>query len=309
MEADRHQNQPGAGSQPPAGLVSVCIVARNEADKLEPCHQSITWAAEILRIEMESTDGTAALAAAYGARIIRRAPYPIVEPLRNELAALAHGEWILALDPDERVTPGLARALQQAARRPEIDAVMIPFTNYDLGYPPTPAIHRYESHLRMYRRTAVSWPSIPNTQPVVAAERKYVIPSDDQLVMIHDRNRNLPEVVDRVMRYAPLQGQSMQAEGQVFTARALLGAMAQVVDKQFLVGRPWEDGVPGLFRAGILTAFKFYVWVGFWQAAGGKRTEADDRVVRRWGSVFYGLARLVRLGLRVYARLERAGAA
>jgi hypothetical protein len=157
----------------------------------------------------------------------------------------------------------------------------------------------------MYRPARITWPTIPNTQPDVPEDRKYRIPSDDRLVMIHDRSRNVPEVLDRVVRYAPMQGQSMFDQGQVFSARAMLVAMAQVIDKQFLLGRPWEDGLPGILRAGILTAFKFYVWVAFWQASGAKRTEADDRVVRRWGVAFYFLARVVRLSARIYARFRR----
>jgi glycosyltransferase involved in cell wall biosynthesis len=286
--------------------ISVCIVCRNESDKLGPCLESVAWADEILVMDLRSTDDSAALAESHGARVIKREPYPIVEPLRNELAAMARGAWVLAMDPDERVTPGLADELRRAAQRPELDAVVIPFTNYDLGYPPTAPIHRYEAHLRMYRPARVPWPTVPNTQPAVADERKYQIPNDDRLVMIHDRSRNVPEIVDRVMRYAPLQGQSMLDQGQVFSARAMLLAMAQVVDKQFVDGRPWEDGVPGMLRAGVLVAFKFYVWVAFWQVSGAKRTPEDDRFLRRWGPVLILPARAVRFGARVYRSLRRS---
>ncbi len=305
MIPERAESRPVGHPQPEVGTISVCIICRNEADKLEPCLKSVAWADEILLMDLDSSDGSAALAEAHGAQVVRREPYPIVEPLRNEIAAVARSAWILALDPDERVTPGLAQELRRAAERPELDAVVIPFTNYDLGYPPSNPIHRYESHLRMYRPLRVTWPTIPNTQPDVPDDRKYRIPSEDRLVMIHDRNRNLPEVLDRVVRYAPLQGQSMLDQGQAFTARSMLLAMSQVVDKQFVMARPWEDGMPGILRAGILVAFKFYVWVAFWQASGAKRTEADDGVVRVWGTVFYWLARLVRFGAKCYRVLRQ----
>jgi hypothetical protein len=304
MIVQHSQNRPTDPPRPAGATISVCIICRNEADKLEPCLQSVAWADEILMMDLSSSDGSAALAEAHGARVIRREPYPIVEPLRNELATAAHSAWILALDPDERVTPGLAQELQRAAERPELDAIVIPFTNFDLGYPPSNPIHRYEAHLRMYRPTHVTWPIIPNTQPDVPEERKYQIPADDRLVMVHDRNRNVSEVLDRIVRYAPLQGQSMLEQGQSFSAQAMLQAMAQVVDKQFLLARPWEDGIPGILRAGILIAFKFYVWVAFWQAAGAQRTDADDRTVRRWCLLFYWLARLVRFSVKCYRALR-----
>lgn len=288
-----------------SSTISVCMVCRNEADKLKLALESVTWADEILVMDLNSSDGSAEVAASYGARVIQREPYPIVEPLRNELAALVCSDWILAIDPDERITPGLAHELRRAAQQQHLDAVVMPRTNLDLGYPPSNPIHRYEMQLRMYRPARVTWPIIPNALPEVAEDRKYRIPADDRFVMIHDRSRNVHEILDRMIRYAPMQGQSMIDQGEVFSAGAMLKAMAHVIDKQLLLGKPWEDGVPGIFRAGILITFKFFVWMAFWQASGSGRVEADDRVVRRWGIIFYTLARFAKLFAKTCAGFRR----
>ena len=291
--------------KPQPGTISVCMVCRNEADKLKPALESVAWADEILVMDLNSTDGSAELAAAHGARVIKREPYPIVEPLRNELAALARSDWILGLDPDERITPGLAQELRRAAQQQHIDAVVMPRTNFDLGFPPSNPIHRFEMQLRMYRPARVSWPIIPNALPEVSEDRKYRVAADDRLVMIHDRSRNVHEILDRMIRYAPMQGQSMLDQGEVFSASAMLKAMSQVIKKQTVLAKPWEDGVPGILRAGILIAFKFFVWMAFWQASGGQRTDADDRLVRRWGNVFHAFARFAMLFVKIYGRLRR----
>jgi glycosyltransferase involved in cell wall biosynthesis len=283
----------GSAGEP---TISVCIVCRNEADKLARCLDSVRWADEIVVMDLSSQDGSAALAAARGARVVTREPHPIVEPLRNELAGLARGAWILALDPDEQITPGLAEALRQLARQEHLDAIVIPRMNWDSGYPPTSPVHRYEPQLRMYRRCRVEWPAIPNALPAVPEPRRFSLPPRDDLVILHDRSRNIPEVLDRLVRYAPAQAQAMADEGQVFTARAMLLALARQVDKEFFRGQAWQDGVPGVLRAGILVAFKFYVWAAFWQLCGARRTEADDRLVRRVGGVLAGLRRLAALG-------------
>ena len=299
-------NHPGRRATP---RISACIVCRNEADRLGPCLESIRWVDEIVVMDLSSTDGSADLAREYGARVVTRTPHPIVEPLRNELAALATGDWILALDPDERVSPGLATTLREVASRADLDAVVIPRMNYDLGYPPTAPVQRYEPQLRLYRRAAVTWPTIPNTLPVVPRERTYVLPTRDDLVLIHDRSRNIPEVLDRVLRYAPAQAQSMIDQGQVFSARAMLKALWHQVDKELFWGRAWQDGVPGVLRAGILVAFKFYVWAAFWQLSGARRTPEDDRVLRRFGhalEVGRFVVRLCGLPGRAVRRLRRA---
>jgi (heptosyl)LPS beta-1,4-glucosyltransferase len=276
----RPEQEPRAASLPG---ISVCIVCRNEADRLGPCLESVQWADEILVMDLESQDRSAELAEEHGARVFSRPPHPIVEPLRNELAAAARYEWIFALDPDERAAPGLAEELPRLARQAELDAIVIPRMNFDLGYPPSNPIHRYEGQLRMYRKDRVDWPVIPNALPVVAEERKHHLPQRDELVILHDRNRNIPEALERAVRYAPAQAQSMIDEGQVFSGGDMVSALWMAFHKQFIQGDPWQDGVPGVLRAGILVGYKFYVWAAFWQLSGAKRTPADDRLMRRIG--------------------------
>jgi glycosyltransferase involved in cell wall biosynthesis len=285
--------------------ISVCIVCRNEADRLGPCLDSVSWAPEVIVMDLSSTDDSAALARQYGARVITRAPVPIVELVRNEVAEAARGEWILALDPDERVTPGLAQELERLARRTEVDAVVIPRMNYDLGYPPSNPLQRYEPQLRMYRRSKVTWPVIPNALPTVADDRLHRLPQRDDLVLIHDRSRNIPEVLDRVIRYAPAQAQSMIDRGEVFTAGAMLRTLASKIYRQFFAGQALKDGVPGLLRASLLVAFHFYVWAAFWQLSGGRRTAEDDRLLRRLGLPVEATRQLVRVFQSVTWLIQR----
>jgi glycosyltransferase involved in cell wall biosynthesis len=278
-----------------AAQITVCIVCRNEADRLGPCLDSVTWAHEVIVMDLSSTDGSVALSKQHGARVVHHAPVPIVELVRNDVAALASNDWILVLDPDERVLPGLARELARVAHWDHIDAVVIPRMNFDLGYSPSTPLHRYERQLRMYRRSKVQWPLIPNALPSVPDERVYLLPQRDELVLIHDRSRNIPEVLERVIRYAPAQAQSMIDQGQRFTAKAMMLALAGKAYRQFILGKPWRDGVPGLLRATMLVNFHFYVWAAFWQLSGARRTGSDDRLLRQLGF----LLEMARLPMRV----------
>ena len=286
--------------------ISVCIVCRNEADKLPRCLESVQWADEILVMDLSSQDGSASVAESYGAYIFSRDPFPIVEPLRNELSAKARNDWILAVDPDESITPKLADELKKLAQRDDLDAVVIPRMNYDLGYPPSNPIQRYEPQLRMYRRSRVQWPAIPNTLPSVPDDRKFYLPPHDDMVIIHDRSRNIPEILDRVIRYAPMQAQSMLDQGQHFSAKVMLSALASQADKEFFRAEAWKDGLPGLLRAVILVGYKFYVWTAFWQLSGAQRTEEDDRFIRRLGTFLNFVRRLVGLVLSVPQLLRRS---
>jgi glycosyltransferase involved in cell wall biosynthesis len=286
--------------------ISVCIVCRNEADRLPRCLESVQWADEILVMDLASQDGSASIAEKHGARTFSRDPFPIVEPLRNELAAKARNDWILALDPDESISPGLAEALQQLAQRDDLDGIVIPRMNYDLGYPPSNPIQRYEPQLRMYRRSRVQWPDVPNTLPCLPEERKFHLPQSDDMVIVHDRSRNVPEILDRVIRYAPMQAQSMLDQGQRFSAKAMFSALSAQVDKEFFRAEAWKDGLPGILRAVVLVQYKFYVWTAFWQLSGARRTEEDDRLIHSVGSALH-LGRRLWGGILAGPRLLRRG--
>ena len=281
--------------------VSACIVCRNEADKLGPCLESAAWVDEIVVLDLESSDDSAEVARAHGARVISHPMVPVVETVRNVVADAATGDWILALDPDERVSPGLRDELLRLRARTDVDAVAIPFMNFDLGYPATHPVHRYDPKPRFYRRDRVRWPEAPNTLPATAPERLLSLPARDDFVVIHDRNRTVAEAIERALRYAPAEAQSMIDRGEVFTARAMLRTLGGKAYKQFVVAKPWREGVPGFLRAGILVAFHFYVWAAFWQLSGAKRTAEDDRLMARIGQG----VEVARLPGRIAKRLAR----
>jgi glycosyltransferase involved in cell wall biosynthesis len=287
--------------------ISICIVCRNEADRLGACLESAHWADEIVVMDLSSTDGSGELAREHGARVLVHEPVPIVELVRNEVAAAAHGEWILALDPDERVAAGLPAELRRLSSREDIDAVAIPVMNYDFGYPASSAIHRFDPKIRFYRRERVLWPTAPNELPEIEPTRLFRLPANEDLVLLHERNRSIPEALERVMRYAPAEAQALLDSGEVFTARKMLLRLLGKARKQFVQGRAFDDGVPGIVRATVLVMFHFYVWASFWQLSGAKRTAEDDRLLRRVGrgvDLAFATARIARAPVRLARRLR-----
>jgi glycosyltransferase involved in cell wall biosynthesis len=286
--------------------ISVCVVCRNEADKLAGCLDSVRWADEVVVMDLMSSDGSADVARRRGARVLEHEPVPIVELVRNEVAAAATGAWILALDPDERVAAGLPGELRRLAREHDIDAVAIPVMNYDFGFAASSPVHRFDPKTRFYRRDRVNWPTDPNKLPQVDPARLHRLPDRDDLVLVHHRNRSIPEALDRAIRYAPAEAQLLLDSGEVFTARKMLVRLLRKARKQYVEGRAFDDGVPGIVRATVLVTFQFYVWAAFWQLSGAQRTEEDDRLLRRIGrsvDVAFATGRAAKAPARIARRL------
>ena len=88
--------------------VSAIVASRNEAAELARCLPTLTFCDEIVVIDLESTDETADVAAAHGARVVPHALVPIAEWARIDVVPEARHDWLLLTDPDEEIPPALA---------------------------------------------------------------------------------------------------------------------------------------------------------------------------------------------------------
>lgn len=109
--------------------LSTIIPAFNEEKLLGRCLASVSaaeaalhvrgWSHELIVCDNHSTDATAAIARAAGARVVFE-PVNQIARARNRGAAAATGEWLLFLDADSCVTPPLMEELAAALCRPAV---------------------------------------------------------------------------------------------------------------------------------------------------------------------------------------------
>jgi len=76
--------------------ISVYIIAFNEVEKVSAAIQSVKWADEIILVDSYSTDGTADIATALGARVVQ-VDFKGFGDLRNQAINACTKDWILAL--------------------------------------------------------------------------------------------------------------------------------------------------------------------------------------------------------------------
>src|SRR5688500_11736752 len=93
--------------------VSVIINTLNEETNLPDCLESVRWADEVVLVDMHSDDRTMAIAGEFGCRMFSHERTGYVEPARNFAITQAQHDWLLVLDADERVSPGLAQWIKE----------------------------------------------------------------------------------------------------------------------------------------------------------------------------------------------------
>ncbi len=91
--------------------VSAILIARNEESELPRALESLEGVAdEIVLVDSGSTDRTAEIARAAGARVFAR-PFANFADQKNYAAAQASNDWVFSLDCDEALTPELRASL------------------------------------------------------------------------------------------------------------------------------------------------------------------------------------------------------
>jgi glycosyltransferase involved in cell wall biosynthesis len=119
----------------PKAPVSVIVPVKNESANLVRCLPALAWADEVFVVDSQSTDETARIAEAHGARVVQfhfNGSYPKKKnwalenlPLRNE--------WVLIVDADEVVVPELADEIARRTAADEADGFYLNMKYYFLG--------------------------------------------------------------------------------------------------------------------------------------------------------------------------------
>ena len=98
-----------------AKRISVVLLTRNEVHNIEACLKSYSFADEWIVVDDGSSDGTVETARRLGAKVFSRSLSGDWASQKNFGIEQAAGPWIFLIDADERVTPDLAKQLQDAA--------------------------------------------------------------------------------------------------------------------------------------------------------------------------------------------------
>ena len=93
--------------------LSVAVLARDNEAEIADCLESLAWADErIVILDTRSSDRTAAIAEALGARVVAHR-FEDFARQREFGLSLPRGEWLFYVDSDERGTPALGEEIKR----------------------------------------------------------------------------------------------------------------------------------------------------------------------------------------------------
>lgn len=112
--------------------LGLCMIARDEEALLPGCLASVAGVVdEIVLVDTGSTDRTAELARAAGARVVERAWTGDFSAARNAALAESRADYVLVLDADERLASGARKLLREVAQKARLDCGLLPLHHAD----------------------------------------------------------------------------------------------------------------------------------------------------------------------------------
>ena len=226
--------------------LSVAIITLNAATQLADCLQSVRFADEIVVVDSGSTDGTQALAASFGARVIQQ-DWLGFGPQKQLAVEAAKHDWVLCLDADERLSPALQASIEMALKTPSTATFRFARCNRFLG--------RYLKHgegypdwsLRLFDRRQARWSNDAVHEKVLTESRIDELSGD----LLHDSAESLASYLSKQNRYTSLAAEMALASGKRASfGRIALSPLIRFI-KFYFIRQGFRDGLPGLIHISI----------------------------------------------------------
>jgi glycosyltransferase involved in cell wall biosynthesis len=138
--------------------ISGSVICYQEADRIADCLRSLSFCDEIVVVDSGSTDGTGAIAAELGARVVVNAPFPGHREQKQFAIEQCRHDYVFCLDADERCTEAL-RVLVSSLQQNGLTApgYEFPRHNHYLGRVVRHGLSWPDRKLRLFDRRRGRW--------------------------------------------------------------------------------------------------------------------------------------------------------
>lgn len=242
--------------------VSAIVITRDEEEHIGDCLASVAAVAdEIIVLDSGSTDATVAIARQHTDKVVET-DWPGFGIQKQRALERATGDWVLSIDADERVSPGLAAEINHVLAAPDADAYRLPWavevygSRLDFG-------RSGRAPLRLFRRDGVRFSDALVHEKILLPQGRRVRTLRGRLV--HFTHRDFGHALQKGAQYAWLGAREKHRQGKHVrsllypTLRGML-TFLQV----YLLRLGFLDGQVGFLSAVLYAQVSFNKYAGLW---------------------------------------------
>ena len=235
--------------------LTVLIPCFNSEKVVRPTLESVKWADEILACDSFSTDGTLNLMKEYGARIIQH-EYINSAAQKNWAIPQCKHEWVLIVDTDEVLEPGLKEEIQEVLKNENsaVQAYRISRKNFMYGqwvrfggvYP--------DYQTRLFRKGKAQY----QTKEVHA---HMIVEGEIGTFKHHFLHNGFKDIQDwflKMTRYTRYEAEEFRKQGKSFSLWKAVLLPPLVFLKRYIFELGLLDGLRGFLLA-VLDSFYYFM--------------------------------------------------
>lgn len=232
--------------------LSAFITTFNNSDTLEKCLSSVDFADEVVVLDSFSTDETVDIARRHGSTVHQHRFLGYGKQKQMALEHTSH-RWVLLLDADEIVSPGLRREIQALLERgPSAAGYELPRCEQVFWRMNHPGV-RLNYHLRLFDKTRGRLSDMPvHAAPKVNGRVERLTQP-----FYHFGERDIHEKVDKINAYSTGLVADKLARGRRANPLILIIYPPWVFFRSYVLKRSFLDGWAGFIASVVMSFYAF----------------------------------------------------
>ncbi len=242
--------------------ISIVIITRNVAQDIKDCLESVKWADEIVVIDNHSTDNTKEIVAEYTDKIYTDT-WDKEGSIRNRAYQRARNEWVLTLDPDERVSAGLKEQIADFLKAGSpYDAYSVSMKNFfgrsywikHGGWYPA-------SRVKIFKKSKFRY------EDAEIHPRAYLDGKEGRLKgdIIHYCYQDFSQVVAKMNVQSTLEAKKWLRDKRKMNFGIALTRVFSRFFKMFIQKKGFKDGLIGFMMAWQWATYQILSYAKYWQ--------------------------------------------
>lgn len=240
--------------------ISGIVIAKNEQVMLGDCLVSLEFCDEIIVVDSGSVDATVQIAKDHGAKVIKTSGTDYAQ-FRNDGIKAAKGDWILFLDADERITPGLRQEIIKTIQTSQ-NVWQIPRQNIYLGRAMKYGGWGNDLVIRLFPKAKLKkYSGALHEQPEYEGELKTL-----HEPMTHFSHRDLSSMLEKTLVFTKYEADlRLQAKHPKMVPWRFMRMMLTEFYYRFIKLSAWRDGVEGIIDASFQVFNTFIIYARLWE--------------------------------------------
>lgn len=238
--------------------LSALVVTFNEERRLRECLQSLRLFEDVIVVDIGSSDDSVKIAEEMGFKVLDHPWVPIGEVILPGIMPVMQNDWIIRVDPDEVLPPGLLDDLMRLEVSESVGIIHVPYQYYFLGkrldttiwggVRPIPrVIHRARVNVTSDVHRAL------NCKP---GYESFTLPSRPGNAILHYWIDSYGQLMEKHERYIAMEGEGRYNHGSRFFWRAFFTSPLKNFLISFIKCSGWRGGWAGWFLSFFIAFYE-----------------------------------------------------